>query len=121
MIHRAALAILSLASAQPLAAQEDLQCFGVLPGWSLSVTGGQSILTTDRNIAMEVMDETHAEGDRDWPRALTLVGRDDTAILVLDQEQCQLNGRAYPLQSLGLTQYGTVPILLTGCCGTAND
>ena len=66
------------------AATAHFQCNGVLPGWSLRVTDGQSVLTTDREIAMDVMDETRAEGDRDWPRALTLVGRNDTAILLVE-------------------------------------
>lgn len=116
MAQKAIITLLAFLVGQPAFGQTDYACFGVLPAWSVSITGDTSVLTTDKDITMDVMDETRAEGDRHWPRALTLVGRNDTAIVVLEKEMCELNGRAYPLQSQVLTQYGTVPILLTGCC-----
>ena len=116
MIIRPSILLATLLALAHPALADAMQCYGTLPAWSLSLTDGQSVLTTDRNIPMEVMDITTAEGDRDWPRALTLVGRSDTAIVLIDQEACQLNSRDYPYQAQVLTQYGTVPILLTGCC-----
>lgn len=73
-------------------------------------------LTLDREIAMSVMDEAFAEGQRKWPRALTLVGERDTAIVLLESETCAVNHTQFPFQAQILTQRGTVPILLTGCC-----
>lgn len=60
---------------------------------------------------MDLMHQTTAEG-RDWPRAFTLIGERDTAIVLIEREDC--NG--LPYRAHLFTQRGQTPILLTGCC-----
>ena len=40
----------------------------------------------------------------------------DTAIVVVNEATCDLEGRPWPLTANILTQRGQTPILLTGCC-----
>lgn len=110
---RAAFVLLMVAL--PTQAQNTIECQGVLPGWSLSIDGTEASLTTDEDKELQVLDQTQAEG-RDWPRALTLVGGTNTAILIIEHEMCQINEATQPFQAQVLTQIGTVPVLLTGCC-----
>lgn len=60
---------------------------------------------------MDIPDETEALNDP-GTRALTLIGGRTTAILVVSTRAC--NTRS--LSAYLLTQDGTTPILLTGCC-----
>ncbi|RVT84211.1 hypothetical protein DXV76_11010 [Rhodobacteraceae bacterium CCMM004] len=107
MIRAAALA---LCAAAPAAAQ-DVVCLGTAPNWSLRITGDTARLRTTREIDFDIPHRARAEG-RDWPRALTLIGLRDSAVVVLDRLQCD----AHPVTAHVLTQRGTTPILLTGCC-----
>ncbi|MCF2903928.1 hypothetical protein L0666_02925 [Octadecabacter sp. CECT 8868] len=101
-------------SALPLSAQEltyPLICSGSDPTWTLEVAGETATLDFQRSSEMDVMLVTPAEG-RDWPVALTLIGRGDSAILIVDQGLC--NG--YDHGARVLTQRGETPLLLVGCC-----
>jgi len=59
---------------------------------------------------MEIMHDVEAEG-APWPRALTLIGLSDTAIVVLDAAESGV-----PARALVLTQRAGRPILLEGAC-----
>jgi hypothetical protein len=91
-------------------------CYGSLPAWSLDIDSTRGTFHLDRTVTMDIMHEALAEGQREWPRALTLVGERDTAIVLLEAETCMVNHTQFPFQAQVLTQKGTVPILLTGCC-----
>lgn len=98
------------------ATAQGYYCAGALPGWTLTMDETAGTLTTNRDVTMQIMDEAVADGPRDWPRALTLVGDRDTAIVLIENEACTVNHTDFPMQAQILTQRGTVPILLTGCC-----
>ncbi len=101
-------------SAAPLSAQEltfPLSCSGSDPAWSLEVTGETATLDFQRVSELDVMLVTPAEG-RSWPVALTLIGRGDSAIVIVDKGLC--NG--YDHGARVLTQRGETPLLLLGCC-----
>lgn len=93
----------------------ELRCAGDAPDWTLEVSGQTARFVFPSPTQMEVMLDTAAEG-RDWPRAFTLIGDRDTAILLVEQESCGTS----PVRAHVMTQRGQTPILLTGCCtGTA--
>lgn len=71
-----------------------------------------------RNAPLTLMQETRADG-YDWPRALTYIGERATAIVILERATCQLNAVTHPFEVQILTQRGTVPVVLTGCCAGA--
>lgn len=88
-----------------------LSCSGSNPAWSLDIGTDTATFDFQRQSDMTIPHQTAAEG-RDWPRAMTLISRNDTAIVIIDAERC---GEAdYTAQVL--TQRGETPILLTGCC-----
>lgn len=88
-----------------------LSCSGSDPAWSLDIGIDTATLDFQRQSDMTIPHQTTAEG-RDWPKAMTLISRNDTAIVIIDQETC--NGTTHSAQVL--TQRGETPILLTGCC-----
>ena len=97
----------------PTFAQADTYvCAGGDPDWLLTVneTDGKFDFN-DRILGLNVMLLTPAEG-RDWPKALTLISSVDSAIVILNQQQCGSDD--YSAQVL--TQRNTTAILLTGCC-----
>ena len=89
----------------------DLTCQGQSPDWSLDITQDTAQFDFQRKSDMTIPHTATAEG-QDWPRALTLISRNDTAIVIIDQRQC--DGDAFHAQVL--TQRGETPVLLTGCC-----
>ncbi len=98
----------------PLAAQDlpsDLLCEGSSPDWSLTVSGDTAVFDFQRESQLSLMLTTPAEG-RDWPVALTFIGRGDSAILMVDQGTCE----GESLNASVLTQRGETPLLLVGCC-----
>lgn len=98
----------------PLLAQSfpyPLSCTGQSPDWSLMVTERGAEFDLVRQSAMDVVLDTQAQG-AEWPRALTLVGRGDSAIVLLEHTACETGN----LTTRILTQRGETPILLTGCC-----
>ena len=89
-----------------------LTCEGSTPDWSLDLTETEARFAfLDRESVMDIPQRSTAEG-ADWPKAMTLIGPRDSAIIVLHQRSCQQ--AEFEIQVL--TQRGETPILLTGCC-----
>jgi len=99
----------------PIATSADtlppLSCGGEMPEWSLQIIDDTAQFDFQRQSDMTIPQRTMAEG-QDWPHALTLISRFDTAIVIIDQRQCGTD----PYTAEVLTQRGETPILLTGCC-----
>lgn len=99
------------ASAQDPFVPLPLSCEGTAPDWIMDITkDGTSFeyrqrIEADLNIAWE----TQAEGV-DWPRALTLIGRGTSAIVILEAP----SAGTHPIRIL--TQQGETPLLLVGSC-----
>lgn len=110
-----ALALLAFVPA-PVVAQADalppLRCQGAGPEWSLELRGDTAAFSFPAPTRMDIPHRARAEG-RDWPRALTLIGPRDSAIVLLHDLPC-VDGDGFDVQVL--TQRGQTPILLTGCC-----
>lgn len=95
-------------------------CGGAEPFWNLTIEDDRAAYSTPDQpdaVSFEIRLDTRAEG-RDWPRALTLIARGDTAVILLDQRACSdtVSDRAYPYSGTLLTQRGVEPIVLSGCC-----
>lgn len=105
------LALAAALFAPALAAAEGYLCEGAAPGWRLAFDDAAARFEFPAPTEMQVMNDVPAEG-ADWPRAFTLIGERDTAIVVLEREAC--GGEPYRVHVL--TQRGQTPILLTGCC-----
>jgi len=110
----ARLAVLCIAAA-PVSAGElpALSCRG--DNWSLALNWETATFEHDKVLEMTVPQYSVAEG-HDWPVAVTLISDFDTAIAIIDKRQCQANGVDAFYTAEVLTQRGTVPVLLTGCC-----
>ena len=87
----------------------ELTCRG--EGWDLDISGGFARLAFPQPTEMELVLDTPAEG-KEWPRALTLLGDRDTAVLIVDRRMCETSEYSAEL----LTQRGQTPIFITGCC-----
>lgn len=107
--------IVAIWLATPSMAVEPVVCFGENPDWSLGLGEAFADFAFKKQVRLDVPQKARAEG-RDWPRAFTLVGRTDTAIVILDRDVCRANGRDYPISADVLTQDGSAAIVLTGCC-----
>ncbi len=94
------------------AAAQSFSCAGQTPDWQLNMDSAQARMVFPATTEMDVKLATPAEG-QDWPRAYTLVGERDTAIVVIEQENCSDTA---PFRAHVLTQRGQTPIFLTGCC-----
>ncbi|MDE2914602.1 MAG: hypothetical protein OXL68_16935 [Paracoccaceae bacterium] len=92
-----------------------ISCSGVRPGWQLTIDGDTAEFRYRSVTTFQIPLTTPATG-RDWPQALTLVGRDATAIVILSERQCQIDGLDRTFSADVLTQDGNVAIMLTGCC-----
>ncbi|WP_323764285.1 hypothetical protein [Marinovum sp.] len=114
MLRSAALSLM-LFAAPALARDLPLSCAGEAPGWRLDLLGPVAVFHFPARTEMEVRLTTPAEG-RDWPIAKTLTGPRDTAIVVLQERACVTGHGSFPIEAQVLTQRGTTPILLTGCC-----
>lgn len=119
--------LLLILVATPLMADETplppLLCGGAEPFWNLTLQEGRGAYSTPEEpdaITYDVRLTTPAEG-RIWPRALTLIGPRDTAIVLLNERQCSdtMSDFDYPYAADLMTQRGTEAILLTGCCRIA--
>jgi len=93
-------------------AQDRFSCRGKAPDWALQVDEATAQFRFLSETDMDVALSTNAEG-QDWPRALTLIGDRDTAIVVIERETCS---ETAPYRAHVMTQRGQTPILLTGCC-----
>ena len=92
--------------------QLSLVCAGSDPNWTLEYDGTQAEFSfTDRTTKLDVPQKSTAEGV-DWPKAATLIGPRDSAIILIHHRGCL--GMDYEMQVL--TQRGETPLLLTGCC-----
>lgn len=92
-----------------------LSCKGQNPNWSLELESERGFFEfRDRAGWLDIPQRTVAEGV-DWPKAMTLVGPRDSAIILINERICQ--GQSHEIQVL--TQRGETPILLTGCCSVA--
>ncbi len=109
-MKRIVTACLALA-ATPAPAQDAFTCRGEAPDWCLTLGADTAAFHLADPTEMQVMHETVAEG-RDWPRAFTLIGDRDTAIVLIERER----RRATPFRARVFTQRGPTPILLAGCC-----
>lgn len=98
----------AIAAAEPLPA---MLCRGDNPLWTLDLSGETALFNFQRSREMSIPHQTSAEG-QDWPRALTLINRNDTAIVIIDRQSCNTGDHSAHV----LTQRGDTPILLTGCC-----
>lgn len=122
MIARALLAIAVLSA--PALAEEirpPLNCGGVEPFWSVEIGADEALFSTpDRQIDYSIPDERAAEG-RFWPRGLTLVAPEDTAIVVLRPARCgdTMSDRIYDWTIDLLTQKSGEAVIYTGCCRLA--
>ncbi|MBY8974218.1 hypothetical protein KHP62_00265 [Rhodobacteraceae bacterium NNCM2] len=123
-MRRFLLTLAAFAALSPATAEEGglppLLCGGAEPIWNLSLEDNRGAFTSPQQadaITYDVRLTTTAKG-REWPLALTLIGLRDTAIILLDQRQCTdtQTETDYPYAAHLMTQRGTEPILLTGCC-----
>ena len=103
----------SVAAQQP---SYPMSCAGADPSWSLVLDDGKAEFDFRRQSEMDIMLDTPAQGS-EWPRALTLIGRGDSAILILENRACENRN----ITARILTQRGETPILLTGCCEMAEN
>lgn len=122
MVRFVPLLAVGLLSGSALAAQDPqaplalpLACEGNSPDWRLDLSGPVARFRFSGATEMEIPLRTRAEG-RDWPRALTLIGERDTAIVVLHDRACGIAQDSFPIEAQILTQRGQTPVLLTGCC-----
>lgn len=107
--------ILLLSAAPALARDLPLSCSGTAPDWRLDLLGPVAVFHFPTRSEMDVKLITPAEG-RDWPVAKTLAGPRDTAIVLLNERACSAADGTFPIEAQVLTQRGTTPLLLTGCC-----
>lgn len=105
---------LALAST-PAAALEQLECSGVNPAWTARINGAIGSFELTRRIEMTIPAANRAV-NRDWPRAYTLLGRDDTAIVIVSDRACRIGEVDFAYTGDVLTQRADVPVVLTGCC-----
>lgn len=107
----------SAASAQQnaLSITPPLACQGFEPDWTLYVEGATAQFEFQRQSDLTVMLDTPAQGDADV-RALTLIGRGDSVILIVEPARCETGDTTGPMSARILTQRGETPLLLTGCC-----
>jgi len=90
-----------------------LSCIG--DNWSLELNWETAVFDLGETLEMTVPQYSVAEG-HDWPVAATLISDFDTAIAIIDKRQCGMPGNETPFTAEVLTQRGTVPVFLTGCC-----
>jgi hypothetical protein len=109
--------LLLMICAGPAAAQ-TYSCAGSNPDWTMQIDGASA---TFSYVAADVLDIPHqtTAHDRDWPKALTLLGGRDTAIVILNDRICSTaEVTDYPIEANILTQKAETPVILTGCCTT---
>ena len=94
---------------------QTYSCAGSNPDWTLEINGDAAEFSM-AEVPMRIPQISTAK-DRNWPKALTLLGGRDTAIVILNERVCSTEEiTAYPLEANILTQVGETPVILTGCC-----
>lgn len=115
----AILATCTVAFAAPLHADDiptEMSCSGISPDWSLSLSGDEAEFSFQRDSDLNVQLIT-TPLNADWPRAITMIGRGDSAILIVEPARCDTGD----MSARVLTQRGETPILLVGCCQATLD
>jgi len=110
-------------TALPAIAQElplPISCSGAAPDWSMELTEDGTIFTFQQKLEFDIGLVTIAQGS-DWPRAVSLAGRGGTAIAILSQLPDGATCEGSNTQAVVLSQQGQTPIMLNGCCTTAQD
>ncbi|MGB0926760.1 MAG: hypothetical protein ACPGVA_06090 [Pikeienuella sp.] len=119
MIRIAAFALTALTTLATASERPDLLCGGVEPSWSLEIARESALFTApdSADIHYTIPLITPADG-RPWPRALTLLAPQDTAIALIRPQTCSdtMSDRRYEWTVDVLTQRRSEAILLTGCC-----
>ena len=108
------LGIIALSAVPHVAVAESLslQCVGRGPDWSLTLEPESATFAyLDRESTLDIPQKSNAEG-ADWPKAMTLIGPRDSAIIIIHRREC--GAQSHEMQVL--TQRGETPVLLTGCC-----
>ena len=110
MIRIAALSAALLASNAALA--DEMHCTGTHPNWQAELNGDTATFQLrERKGDYDVKLTTIAENDPDTT-AYTLIGKTDTAILIVHPGRCNTADHIAHI----LTQDRSEAILLTGCC-----
>lgn len=109
--------IISLYAIPNVAMAAGFICQGTAPDWSLTLSDtSASFAYYDRTSTLEIPQASRAEG-AEWPRAYTLIGPRDSAILIVTDQTCDTGDHSAHV----LTQRGQTPVLLTGCCTSAGS
>lgn len=115
-------ALLAAAIASADEPRPPLICGGVEPFWSLDLRAETAVFTApdQPQIDYSIPDEKRAEG-RFWPRALTLLAPQDTAILLLRPGVCSdtMSDIDHEWTVDMLTQRRGEAVVYTGCCRAA--
>ena len=91
---------------------QTFTCSGSAPDWTLKLQNDSATFAYfDRESTLDIPQQSKPEG-ADWPKAMTLIGPRDSAIVLLHNRAC--DGQSHEMQVL--TQRGETPVLLTGCC-----
>lgn len=100
---------------------ESFSCTGNTSGWELQINGDAASFSISPEEEF-VIPQISTTDDGAWPRAYTLIGGRDTAILVLHERMCS-NDRVTngPYEATVLTQQGETPVILSGCCIAQSD
>ena len=95
------------------AAVPAMTCTGESPDWTLIYSEDMATFTYEfRDSALEAIQSSTAEG-RDWPVAMTLIGPEDSGVLIVEPLP-EEDG----FSALILTQRDEAPLLLSGTCTT---
>lgn len=108
------LLILVALIAAPAAARDDpvplpLECSGFDPAWHMTLSADGSVFDDGMARDLDIAWQTRAAGAA-WPRALTLIGRGVSAIVILESPK----DTTFPVRVL--TQREETPMLLIGMC-----
>lgn len=102
----------------PSLAEVQYSCAGSNPDWTMEITGDTATFSFVEAGILDIPQHTTAK-DRDWPKALTLLGGRDTAIVILNERSCSTPEITnYPIEANILTQKAETPVILNGCCIT---
>ena len=125
-MRRAAL-VLSLALTSPALADDarpDLLCGGVEPSWSLELGRDEGVFTAPDSPQIDYsIPDIRAALGRVWPKGLTLLAPQDTAIAILRPASCSdtMSDRTFDWTIDLLTQKAGEAVILTGCCRIAPE
>lgn len=99
-------------------AEPPLACDGYEPDWFLTLAGPVVQLRNPGTTNFEITTTNIAKGHK-WPRSYNLTSETQTAVVLVNETSCSLNGTHWPLTVHMLLQHGPTTTLLTGCCSVA--